>query len=58
MQKARGRKGGRPSCPNTKKDTVRILAENGMRIVDIVRETGLSRSTVNRILKEDSQRHK
>ena len=54
--KARGRKGGRPSCPNAKKDTVRILAENGMRIVDIVRETGLSRSTVNRILKEDSQR--
>ena len=46
----------RPSCPNAKKDTVRILAENGMRIVDIVHETGLSRSTVNRILKEDSQR--
>ena len=56
--KARGRKGGRPSCPNEKKDTVRILAENGMRIVDIVRETGLSRSTVNRILKENSQSHK
>ena len=56
--KARGRKGGRPSCSNAKKDTVRILAKNGMRIVDIVRETGLSRSTVNRILKGDSQRHK
>lgn len=55
--KARGRKGGRPSCPNAKKETVRILAKNGMRIVDIVRETGLSRSTVNRILKEASQRH-
>lgn len=49
--KARGRSGGRPPCPNSKKETVRILAQSGMKIVDIVRETGLSRSTVQRILK-------
>lgn len=48
--KARGRSGGRPPCANAKKETVRILAQNGMKIVDIVRETGLSRSTVQRLL--------
>ena len=49
--KARGRNGGRPSKQNEKGETVKILYSNGMKIVDIVRETGLSRSTVNRIVK-------
>lgn len=50
--KARGRNGGRPSKQNAKGDVVRALANSGMKIVDIVRETGLSRSTVNRILRD------
>ena len=50
--RARGRNGGRPSKQNEKGEVVRALANSGMRIVDIVKETGLSRSTVNRILKE------
>lgn len=50
--KARGRNGGRPSKQNEKGDVVKALANSGMRIVDIVKETGLSRSTVNRILKK------
>ena len=49
--KARGRNGGRPSKQNEKRDVVKALANSGMRIVDIVKETGLSRSTVNRILR-------
>lgn len=48
--KARGRVGGRPNKQNEKAHTVEALAAGGMRIVDIVEETGLSRSTVNRIL--------
>lgn len=50
--KARGRVGGRPSKQNEKSDMVRALADSGMRIVDIVKQTGLSRSTINRILKD------
>ena len=50
--RARGRNGGRPSKHNEKGEVVRALASSGMRIVDIVKETGLSRSTVNRILRE------
>lgn len=49
--KARGRNGGRPSKQNEKGETVKILYNNGMKIVDIVNQTGLSRSTVNRIIK-------
>ena len=33
-------------------DVVKALADSGMKIVDIVKETGLSRSTVNRILRD------
>lgn len=50
--KARGRSGGRPSKQNEKGEVVKALADSGMRIVDIVNATGLSRSTVNRILKK------
>ena len=49
--KARGRNGGCPSKQNEKGTMVRALADSGMRIVDIVKQTGLSRSTVNRILR-------
>lgn len=49
--KARGRNGGRPSKQNEKGETVKILYSSGMKIVDIVNQTGLSRSTVNRIIK-------
>lgn len=50
--RARGRNGGRPSQRNEKADMVKLMLDNGYRIVDIVRETGLSRSTVNRLIKE------
>ena len=50
--KARGRNGGRPSKQYAKGDVVKALADSGMKIVDIVKETGLSRSTVNRILRD------
>jgi len=49
--KARGRSGGRPSKQNEKKLSVEILYNNGVRVVDIAKQTNLSRSTVNRILK-------
>jgi len=48
--RARGRNGGRPSKQNEKGETVKILYNNGMKISDIVKQTGLSRSTVNRIV--------
>lgn len=50
--KARGRSGGRPSKRNEKSDMVQLLLNNGYKIVDIVKETGLSRSTVNRIIND------
>jgi len=50
--KARGRNGGRPSKRNEKELTVKILYEKGVKIIDIVKQTDLSRSTVNRIVKD------
>lgn len=50
--KARGRNGGRPSKRNDKADLVKMMLDNNMKIVDIVKQTGLSRSTVNRLVKE------
>lgn len=50
--KARGRNGGRPSKRNEKADLVKMMLDNGMKIVDIVKQTGLSRSTVNRLIKQ------
>ena len=46
----RGRKGGRSSKQNEKREAVIALADAGFKIADIVKETGLSRSTINRIL--------
>ncbi len=50
--KARGRNGGRPSKRNNKADTVELLYKEGYKIVDIVKQTGLSRATVYRTLKD------
>jgi DNA invertase Pin-like site-specific DNA recombinase len=49
---ARGRKGGRPSKRTDKELTVRTLYNSGVKIAEIVRQTGLSRSTVNRIIRD------
>ena len=54
--KARGRNGGRPSKQNEKAEMVMALYNNGMKITDIVRNTELSRSTVNRIVKNHSNK--
>lgn len=54
--KARGRNGGRPSKQNEKAEMVMALYDSGMKIADIVRNTELSRSTVNRIVKNHSSK--
>lgn len=54
--KARGRNGGRPSKQNEKAEMVMALYDSGMKIADIVRNTELSRSTVNRIIKNHSSK--
>lgn len=46
----RGRHGGRPNKRDEKAPAVEAMAAAGMKIKDIVDATGLSRSTVNRIL--------
>ena len=53
--KARGRNGGRPSKRNDKEDVVKLLCEQGYKMKDIVEKTGLSRSTVYRILREQGE---
>ena len=50
--KARGRSGGRPSKRTDKELTVRALYDAGIKIAEIVRQTELSRSTVNRIIRD------
>ena len=50
--KARGRNGARPSKRNDKADTVGLLYREGYKIVDIVKQTGLSRATVYRVLND------
>lgn len=54
--KARGRNGGRPSKQNEKAEMVMALYDSGMKIADIVRNTELSRSTINRIIKNHSSK--
>lgn len=54
--KARGCNGGRPSKQNEKAKMVMALYDSGMKIADIVRNTELSRSTVNRIIKNHSDK--
>jgi DNA invertase Pin-like site-specific DNA recombinase len=53
--KSRGRLGGRPSIRSEKAVSVRLLYDNNVKIVDIVKQTGLSRSTIYRVLKEHKQ---
>ena len=50
--KARGRMGGRPSKRTDKALTVQALYGSGVKIAEIVRQTALSRSTVNRIIRD------
>jgi DNA invertase Pin-like site-specific DNA recombinase len=50
--KARGRNGGRPPKRTEKELTVKTLYNSGVKIAEIVRQTGLSRSTVNRIVRD------
>jgi len=50
--KSRGRNGGRPSKRTEKAESVKIMYMGGMKIADIVKQSGLSRSTVNRIIRE------
>ena len=50
--KARGRNGGRPSKINEKGESIKLLYQGGTKIADIVRQIGVSRSTVNRVLEE------
>ena len=54
--KARGRTGGRPCTQEEKAEEVRALYAVGVNIAEIVRQTGVSRSTVNRILAADGTR--
>ena len=50
--KARGRSGGRPRIRTDKTLTIQALYSKGVTIAEIVRQTGLSRSTVYRVLKD------
>lgn len=54
--KARGRNGGRPNKQNENADMVLAMANSGIRIKDIVDKTGLSRSTINRILRKSQSK--
>ena len=50
--RARGRNGGRPSVANEKAEAIQKLYLSGMKISEIVENQGVSRSTVNRIIKK------
>ena len=50
--KARGRSGGRPSKRNEKGHVVELLYASGMKISEIAKQTSLSRTTVNRIVRD------
>lgn len=50
--RARGRIGGRPSKRTDKALTVNALYNSGITIAEIVRQSALSRSTVNRIIRD------
>ena len=49
--KARGRVGGRPSKQKEKGEVVVLLYEKGVTIADIAKQTNLSRSTVERVVR-------
>lgn len=50
--RARGRVGGRPSKQNIYSGAVHAMATGGMKISEIMKTTNLSRSTIQRILRE------
>lgn len=50
--RARGRVGGRPSKQNAYAGAVHAMATGGMKISEIMKTTNLSRSTIQRILRE------
>ena len=50
--RARGRKGGRPKIRNEKAPLVKMMADNGHTVKEIVDASGISRATVYRIIKE------
>jgi len=50
--KARGRIGGRPNGRSNKSDLVALMLKQNYKIKDIVDKTGLSRTTVYRIIKD------
>jgi DNA invertase Pin-like site-specific DNA recombinase len=50
--KSRGRNGGRPNGRNNKSDLVELMLKQNYKIKDIVDKSGLSRTTVYRIIKE------
>ena len=50
--KARGSMGGRPRKRIDRELTVKTLYGSGVKIAEIVRQTELSRSTVNRIIRD------
>lgn len=52
--KVRGRSGGRPSKRNDKAKLVKTLSSSNYKIKDIIKETGLSRTTIYRILQDKS----
>lgn len=50
--KARGRNGGRPNKRNDKEDLIIMLLDKGYKIKNIAEQTGVSRSTIYRIVKD------
>ena len=53
--RARGRKGGRPSLPDHKKREIKVLYdEQKLTGEEIAKQTGVSRSTVYRIIKNNN----
>jgi DNA invertase Pin-like site-specific DNA recombinase len=50
--KARGRNGGRPNGRTNKSDLVELMLKQNYKIKDIVDKTGLSRTTVYRIIND------
>jgi len=50
--KARGRVGGRPNGRTNKTDLVGMMLKENYKIKDIVEQTGLSRTTVYRVIKD------
>ena len=53
---ARGRKGGRPATSQKKIEKIEEMRKAGMKVKQIVEETGVGRATINRILKAMRER--